>query len=136
MSFATNLRFLRQKKGWSQDKLAEHLGYKSFTTIQKWESNKAEPNIRILRKLSDLFDVNMTDFLNKDLKSEDKQIESENMIEFTNAAEAMKFILKTPTMIDFCGYDISDLTDSDQDVIVNQVNTYLSFIMSDYINKK
>ena len=37
MCLGENIRFLRTKKGYSQDDIASKLGYKSFTTIQKWE---------------------------------------------------------------------------------------------------
>ena len=32
-----NIRYLRKKNEWSQEYVAEKLGYKSYTTIQKWE---------------------------------------------------------------------------------------------------
>ena len=35
MSFANNIRFLRRQRNISQEELAEMVGYKSFTTIQK-----------------------------------------------------------------------------------------------------
>ena len=35
MCLGENIRFLRTKKGYSQDDIANMLGYKSFTTIQK-----------------------------------------------------------------------------------------------------
>ena len=38
MAFSNNLRYLRKKYDMSQEDLANKLGYKSFTTIQKWES--------------------------------------------------------------------------------------------------
>jgi len=37
MYLAKNLKYLRLKNGFSQDYLADKLGYKSYTTIQKWE---------------------------------------------------------------------------------------------------
>ena len=37
MEFKENLRYLRKTNNMSQDELAEKLGYKSFTTVQKWE---------------------------------------------------------------------------------------------------
>ena len=35
MYLAKNLKYLRLKNGFSQDYLADKLGYKSYTTIQK-----------------------------------------------------------------------------------------------------
>ena len=46
-----NLKYLRLKKGLSQDYVAKYLDKKSFTTIQKWESNISEPSLKDTRKL-------------------------------------------------------------------------------------
>ena len=37
MTLAKNIRYLRKQKGFSQEDIAKKLGYKSYTTIQKWE---------------------------------------------------------------------------------------------------
>ncbi len=70
MCLADNIRYLRTKKGFSQEYLANELGYKSFTTIQKWESGIAEPPIKVLRKLAELFNVDIDDLANKKLQYE------------------------------------------------------------------
>ena len=54
-----NIRYLRHKANMSQDDLADMMGYKSYTTIQKWESGVAEPPLKALKKLSDIFGVDM-----------------------------------------------------------------------------
>lgn len=68
MSLARNIRYLRKKQGWGQDALAEKLGYKSYTTIQKWESGVSEPPLKIVHALADLFNVDITDLTNSDLE--------------------------------------------------------------------
>jgi len=68
MSLARNIRFLRKKQGWGQDVLAEKLGYKSYTTIQKWESGVSDPPLKILHKLANLFHVDINDLANADLE--------------------------------------------------------------------
>ena len=50
MVLGKNIRYLRKQKDMSQDKLAELLGYKSFTTIQKWESGVAEPYLMGIKR--------------------------------------------------------------------------------------
>ncbi len=67
MYLGENIRYLRIKKGYSQDFIAEKLGYKSFTTIQKWESGVSEPPVKKLKELSDLLGVDMDDMNNKRL---------------------------------------------------------------------
>ena len=68
MSLSKNIRYLRKKQGWGQDLLAEKLGYKSYTTIQKWESGVSEPPLKIVHALADLFNVDITDLTNSDLE--------------------------------------------------------------------
>lgn len=67
MSLSENIRFLRKNKNWTQDYIAEQLGYKSFTTIQKWESGVAEPPIKKLQELATLFGVDMNSLANTDM---------------------------------------------------------------------
>lgn len=67
MCLGDNIRFLRTKHGLSQDDIADKLGYKSFTTIQKWESGVSEPPLKALKKLADIFKVDMDDLATKKL---------------------------------------------------------------------
>ncbi len=68
MCLSKNIRYLRRKNKMSQDALADYLGYKSFTTIQKWETGVAEPSILVLRKLSDLFGVDINALASTDFE--------------------------------------------------------------------
>ena len=52
MKFADNLRYLRKQKHISQNELADYLGYKSFTTIQKWEDGSATPPYKVIVKIA------------------------------------------------------------------------------------
>ena len=76
MSLSSNIRFLRKEKGWSQDYIAEQLGYKSFTTIQKWESGVAEPPIKKLKALAELFNIDMDELANGNLVDNHSSIKS------------------------------------------------------------
>ena len=69
MTLAKNIRYLRKQKGWSQDELAEKLGKKSFTTIQKWESGVSDPPFKTLKVLAEIFEVDMDDLAKKDLET-------------------------------------------------------------------
>lgn len=66
-----NIRYLRLKQGLSQDTLADKLGYKSYTTIQKWESGVSEPPVKKLRELATIFNIDMDDMASKDLEAEE-----------------------------------------------------------------
>lgn len=67
MKFKENLRFLRRTNGISQDDLAAKLGYKSFTTVQKWEDGTSFPKVENLNRLATIFNVDLDDLLNIDL---------------------------------------------------------------------
>ena len=78
MHLSKNIRYLRKAHNLSQDDLAEKMGYKSYTTIQKWESGVSEPPIGKLRKLADIFHISMNELTNVDL-SEGKREEITNI---------------------------------------------------------
>ena len=67
MAFSNNLRYLRKKHNMTQDELANRLGYKSFTTIQKWESGVSEPSVSTVKEIAQIFGVTMDQITNEDL---------------------------------------------------------------------
>ena len=69
MEFKENLRYLRRTSRMSQDELAEKLGYKSFTTIQKWEDGTAFPRVNTLNRIAEIFSVDVDHLLNLNLRS-------------------------------------------------------------------
>lgn len=69
MSFSNNIRFLRRQRNLTQEELAEMVGYKSFTTIQKWETGDSEPNMGVLRQLADIFHLSISELVETDLES-------------------------------------------------------------------
>lgn len=70
MEFKDNLRYLRRTSKMSQDELAEKLGYKSFTTVQKWEDGSAFPRVKTLNKMAEIFDVDVNHLLNLNLRTD------------------------------------------------------------------
>lgn len=70
MKFKENLRFLRRTNKISQNELAAKLGYRSFTTVQKWEDGTSFPVVENLNKLAEMFDVDLDDLLNVDLTTD------------------------------------------------------------------
>lgn len=69
MFIDSNIRYLRKKAGISQEELAEKLGYRSFTTIQKWESGISTPPVDIFVRIASVFEVDMDDLARTDLSS-------------------------------------------------------------------
>lgn len=67
MYLSRNLKYLRKKSGFSQEYIANKFGYKSFTTIQKWETGISEPSFSIVNELCSLYNVSLEDIIYKDL---------------------------------------------------------------------
>lgn len=64
MILAEKIVFLRKRKGWSQEELADKLDI-SRQSVSKWELGASIPDLDKIIKLSDLFDVT-TDYLLRD----------------------------------------------------------------------
>lgn len=62
MSPGERIRELRGKHNISQENLSSDLGYKTYTTVSKWESDASLPPGKELKKLATYFDVS-TDYL-------------------------------------------------------------------------
>lgn len=65
-----NLKELRKKKNLSQSQVAEALGI-SLRAYQNYEYNQREPNIEMLNKLADYFDVTVDKLLGRNTKEQD-----------------------------------------------------------------
>lgn len=102
MSLGDNIRYLRIQHNYSQDYVAEKLGYKSYTTIQKWESGVSEPPVKILKELALLFNVDMDDLANKDYSNTSvtsaKNQEADQPIYYLDkeASAAAQFLYENP----------------------------------------
>lgn len=69
--FKDKIRFYRKLRGISQEALADKLGYKSFTTIQKWEDGTSSPPIGTVKKVADILGVTIEELTSdKDLSSD------------------------------------------------------------------
>lgn len=61
MHIGENIKFLRTSRGYSQEELAKSLGYKSYTTITKWESGVSEPTLKMTNEIAKFFNVSVND---------------------------------------------------------------------------
>ena len=68
MYFASNLQFLRRRKGITQEKLANQLGV-SRQAISKWESGETIPEVSTLLQLAELFSCKLDDLLRQELSA-------------------------------------------------------------------
>ena len=62
MSIGTNIKRLRNAKGWSQEELAEEIGV-TFQAISSWERDEYMPEMKSFIKLTEIFEVPATSIL-------------------------------------------------------------------------
>jgi len=65
MIFGEKLKMERNKKGWTQDELAEKL-FVSRQSVSKWENGQNYPSIEIIIKISDLLGLTIDELLRSD----------------------------------------------------------------------
>jgi transcriptional regulator with XRE-family HTH domain len=65
---AKNLSVLRRRKGWPQKRTAYNLDLK-LSTYQKYEEARAEPTIKTIIKMADLYGVTIDKLLREEIKT-------------------------------------------------------------------
>lgn len=77
-----NIRFLRKKKGWTQEKFSKKIGIKR-SLVGAYEEGRSDPRLNNLLKMCDVFSISLDNILKKDvsklpndqyLKSEDHNV--------------------------------------------------------------
>jgi transcriptional regulator with XRE-family HTH domain len=56
---ANNIRIVRNKLKKSQKEFSEMLGFDNNQTVSNWENDKSEPDIKTLKKISELGNVSI-----------------------------------------------------------------------------
>lgn len=79
MNLSDNLKKIRKDNNLSQEDLAEKLGV-SRQSVSKWESGLAYPEMDKVLELCKLFNLNIDDLLNQDIKEVEKNKQSSSTI--------------------------------------------------------
>lgn len=87
MNFGEKIKAERNKKGWTQDELAEML-FVSRQSVSKWEKGLNYPSIEIIIKISDLFGLTIDELLRSDEELTKKVIKESKQL----AHPRLKFI--------------------------------------------
>lgn len=70
MFLAQNIRFLRKRAGLSQEELGNKIG-KTYTVVGGYEKKKISPPIDVIMMLCEIFDVDVSLMINRDLAKGD-----------------------------------------------------------------
>ena len=79
MNIAENIKMLRKQHNLSQEQLAEKLNV-SRQSVSKWESGLAYPEMDKVLQICKMFNVNIDDLFNQDIKEVNKDKQGKNLI--------------------------------------------------------
>lgn len=81
MVFGEKLKHERNKRGWSQEELAEQL-FVSRQSVSKWENGQNYPSIEVIIKISDLFGLTIDELLRSDEELTKKVIKDSKQLAY------------------------------------------------------
>lgn len=98
--FSKNLKFLREQKRLSQNKLAE-LSNVNQTTIARWESEEISPSLDNIYDVADVLNVSIADLTGRDLTEEQPSFDELELLFSKNKdiltdddKETIKFVIE------------------------------------------
>jgi len=99
---AYNIKFFRERNGWTQENLAEKV-MSSRSSIAKWENNSVVPDIASLIKLSDIFGITIDHLVGRhsfqdDLLKEFKRIYSTKEPFDEDLIKLTEYFMKNPQL--------------------------------------
>lgn len=132
MTIGERIRDLRKERGISVDALASQLGV-SKTTIYRYEDSTIEKiPLQIFDKICDIFGVSAAELMGNVAKKDEMATLPAH---FDNAQDAMEFIIKTPTLAAYGGYDPDSMDDETIVQFANEILQQIELVSYKYRNK-
>lgn len=130
MTIGERIKKIRKEKHIPVEYIAKELGV-SKTTVYRYEDSSIEKiPLQTFDKLCSILGVSAAELSgNVTEKRETEQLSS-----FQNATDAMEFILKTPTLAAFGGYDPSTMSDETIIEFANEILSQLKLVSYKYRN--
>ena len=130
MTIGERIKKIRKEKHIPVEYIAKELGV-SKTTVYRYEDSSIEKiPLQTFDKLCSILGVSAAELSgNVTEKRETEQLSS-----FQNATDATEFILKTPTLAAFGGYDPSTMSDETIIEFANEILSQLKLVSYKYRN--
>lgn len=113
-----NIRRLRKETGMTQQELADALEISSVSNITKYEKGQLEPNLAILKKLCNLFNISANELLNSDTKLS------------TLTDDFINFVIHKYKL----DININNISNKDKELILNLATTTSKVFLSSLIS--
>ena len=131
MTIGERIKTARITKKISADALAKELGV-SKTTIYRYEDSSIEKiPVQIIDKICSVLEISAAELMGN---NQNKGKAEELPTEFYNAQDAMAFIIKTPTLAAFGGYDPDTMSDETIVEFANEILQQLKLVSYKYKN--
>lgn len=131
MTVGERIKEIRKQKKISVEYLAKELGV-SKTTVYRYEDSSIEKiPLQVFDKLCELLDVSAAELMgNVPKKNEIPELPNQ----FDNAQDAIEFIIKTPTLAAYGGYDPESMSDETIVEFANEILQQLKLVSYKYKN--
>lgn len=134
MSIGERIHEIRRQKSISVEYIAKELGV-SKTTIYRYENSTIEKiPLRVFDKLCEILGVSAAELMGNDIAQINQT--PEMPAAFDNAQDAMAFIIKTPTLAAFGGYDPAAMDDDTIIQFANEILQQLKLVSYKYKDTK
>ena len=120
-SLNERIKNLRKEKGWTQLKLAEQLNI-TDKAVSKWERGKSLPDITLLSKLAEIFEVEVEDILSGEINKSNNDINVDELMEELQISIEIRNKKLAKSDVLFIG-----IVDGIKSVFGNTINGYLTF---------
>lgn len=134
MTIGEKIRETRKEKGISVEVLAKELGV-SKTTIYRYEDATIEKiPVRVFDRLCKILEITPAEMMgNGETEMIKREMSKEEFPhQFHNPQDAMEFILKTPTLAAFGGYDPSKMSEETILAFANDILKQLELVSLKY----
>ena len=127
MTLGAKIKEIRTQKNMSVDELSARTGISRATLYRYENSSIKKIPVDILEKISVALDVLPSDLINDNATSDNTLPES-----FNNPQDALAFILKTPSLAAYGGYDLSKMDDNTIMEFANEILAQIKLVSYKY----
>lgn len=131
MTIGERIRSIRKERGISAEAMANKLGV-SKTTIYRYEDSTIEKiPLQIFDKICVILNVTAAELMGNVTKKDEME---QLPVHFDNAQDAMEFIIKTPSLAAYGGYDPSTMDDKTIVQFANEILQQIQLVSYKYKN--
>ena len=129
MSIGERIKAYRKEKHISVEKIANELGVSKATVYRYEDSTIEKIPVKVFSQLCDILGVTAAELMGNALAPTTDEAMPTS---FSDAQEAMSFILKTPILAAYGGYDVTKMSDETLIAFANDILQQLKLVSYKY----